>query len=80
MVEAIDLYRQREELSAEDRRRALLAARGDEVRYDPRTPVLGNPAGDVTVVEFFDYKSPSAANSIRSWRHCWPGIPTSTLC
>ena len=25
---------------------------------DPRSPVMGNPEGDVTVVEFFDYRCP----------------------
>lgn len=28
------------------------------VFYDPDAPVLGNPEGDVTVVEFFDYQCP----------------------
>jgi len=30
----------------------------DDVLYDPDQPVLGNPTGDVTVVEFFDYQCP----------------------
>jgi len=30
----------------------------DEVFTDPVTPVLGNPGGDVTIVEFFDYQCP----------------------
>jgi protein-disulfide isomerase len=30
----------------------------EEVFNDPGTPVLGNPAGDVSVVEFFDYHCP----------------------
>lgn len=29
-----------------------------DVLYDPDQPVLGNPGGDVTVVEFFDYQCP----------------------
>ncbi len=28
------------------------------VLYDPQAPVLGNPKGDVTVVEWFDYQCP----------------------
>lgn len=27
-----------------------------EVQYDPDIPVLGNPLGDVTIVEYFDYQ------------------------
>lgn len=38
------------------------AARGvslHEIAFDPALPVLGNPQGDVTIVEFFDYACPS---------------------
>ncbi len=58
VVEAIDLYHQREEANADNRQRALLAERDNELRFDTRSPILGNPNGDVTVVEFFDYKCP----------------------
>jgi protein-disulfide isomerase len=30
----------------------------DDVLFDPDQPVLGNPGGNVTVVEFFDYQCP----------------------
>lgn len=30
----------------------------DDVLFDPVNPVLGNPEGDVTIVEFFDYQCP----------------------
>ena len=29
-----------------------------DVFFDPDAPVLGNPKGDVTIVEFFDYQCP----------------------
>ncbi|MEI4485678.1 DsbA family protein [Frigidibacter sp. MR17.14] len=40
--------------------RMALAAEPDvrAVTHDPDAPVLGNPAGDVTIVEFFDYQCP----------------------
>ena len=37
---------------------AVLKARADEVFRDPDSPVGGNPNGDVTLVEFFDYNCP----------------------
>lgn len=30
----------------------------NELVHDPNAPVLGNPRGDVTIVEFFDYRCP----------------------
>jgi protein-disulfide isomerase len=36
-----------------------IAANSNQLFSDPRSPVVGNPSGDVTVVEFFDYHCPS---------------------
>jgi len=33
-------------------------AHREELERDPTSPVFGDPAGDVTVVEFFDYRCP----------------------
>lgn len=30
----------------------------DQILHDPDQPVLGNPQGDVTIVEYFDYQCP----------------------
>jgi len=35
----------------------------EEVFTDPVTPLLGNPDGDVTIVEFFDYQCPFCKSS-----------------
>lgn len=41
--------------SQQERQTAALAANKDELFNNERSPVLGNPKGDVTIVEFFDY-------------------------
>lgn len=40
----------------EERAQQALTARWNEVYHDPEAPVAGNPDGDVTLVEFFDYR------------------------
>ncbi len=40
----------------QERQKAALATHQQELLNDPASPVSGNPAGDVTVVEFFDYR------------------------
>ncbi|MGC1235263.1 MAG: DsbA family protein [Xanthobacteraceae bacterium] len=54
------LYRLQEKQDAEDAAagRAVLKAHAAEVFDDADSPVSGNPKGDVTVVEFFDYNCP----------------------
>src|SRR6266700_3811299 len=37
---------------------AVLRSRAEEIFRDPDSPVGGNPDGDVTLVEFFDYNCP----------------------
>jgi protein-disulfide isomerase len=36
-----------------------VAQQAQALLHDPRSPVLGNPAGDVTFIEFFDYACPT---------------------
>lgn len=38
--------------------RTAIAAKRDELLSDPSAPSAGNPTGDVTIVEFFDYRCP----------------------
>jgi protein-disulfide isomerase len=52
-LQALEAKRQAEEL---DRVKGVIAARQNELLNDPTSPVSGNPKGDVTVVEFFDYR------------------------
>lgn len=41
-----------------DAARAALAAHADALARSPDDPVIGNPRGDVTIVEFSDYRCP----------------------
>lgn len=58
IADAIEALRQKEDLAAEAAAKKVLAERKDEVFNDPDAPVLGNAKGDVTLVEFFDYRCP----------------------
>jgi protein-disulfide isomerase len=52
-LQALEAKREAEEKS---RQKAALATRQNELLNDPTSPVSGNPAGTVTLVEFFDYR------------------------
>jgi len=43
---------------AKEKAAAALTQRRQEVFNDPQSPVAGNPKGDVSLVEFFDYRCP----------------------
>ncbi len=58
IVEALETYQQRQNEAEAERRRAALIAHAKALNEDPLSPVLGNPQGDITVVEFFDYRCP----------------------
>lgn len=58
VLEAAMLMRQREEDARLSAQASVLERNRDTLLNDPNAPVLGNPDGDVTVVEFFDYNCP----------------------
>ncbi|MEM7490148.1 MAG: DsbA family protein [Pseudomonadota bacterium] len=58
VMEAVSVLQAREEAAAEAAARETLSANRDTLEQDPNAPVFGNPDGDVTVVEFFDYNCP----------------------
>ncbi len=58
VMEALQAYREKERLAEEQQAKKALTARADELNHDPNSIVFGNPEGDVTVVEFFDYHCP----------------------
>jgi len=58
IVEAMQGLQARQRAAEEGEGQTILAERGEEVFRDPASPVGGNPEGDVTLVEFFDYNCP----------------------
>jgi protein-disulfide isomerase len=58
ILEALQLIERREQASQGDEIKRLIVAWRDEIFHDPASPISGNPQGDVTVVEFFDYNCP----------------------
>ncbi|WP_135466756.1 DsbA family protein [Crenalkalicoccus roseus] len=54
--EAFEALRLAEAEAQEEARRAAIAAEAEALFRDPEAPVLGNPAGAVTLVEFFDIR------------------------
>ncbi|MDJ0608977.1 MAG: DsbA family protein [Kiloniellales bacterium] len=55
IVEAINVYQERQRVAAKERQQQAVVALQSALAEDPDAPVLGNPDGDVMVVEFFDY-------------------------
>lgn len=60
--QAIGVLRERREF--ERRARAAIADNGEALRAHPMSPVSGDPKGDVTVVEFFDYRCPHCKRAL----------------
>lgn len=55
IVEAVQILQQRQQAAQAEATKGVIAARADEIFRDPASPVGGNPEGDVSLVEFFDY-------------------------
>lgn len=55
VTQAVAILQERERVQQAQAARAALATHRDALLHPPHGPVLGNPDGDVTVVEFFDY-------------------------
>jgi protein-disulfide isomerase len=58
ILEAVDNYQKQQEKASAEKQAHALVDRRDELQRTPSDPVIGNPGGDVTVVEFFDYRCP----------------------
>jgi len=58
LMDAIAVLEQRAAVAEQQSVATVLQEQRDLIERDPNAPVLANPEGDVTVVEFFDYNCP----------------------
>ncbi|SMH51832.1 DsbA family protein [Azospirillum agricola] len=56
ILQAVEALQQREKVAEAERAKKALADNQKALTRNPADPVAGNPQGDVTVVEFFDYQ------------------------
>ncbi|MPZ31343.1 MAG: thioredoxin domain-containing protein [Rhodospirillales bacterium] len=75
IMEAVGRLEARSRAAEENEAQAALKSRADELFRDPASPVGGNPAGDVTMVEFFDYNCPYCRRVTGPMRETVAGDP-----
>lgn len=56
VMEALQTLQQRQELAKQEAQVEMVKAHHDQLVNDPESPIGGNPNGDVTIVEFMDYR------------------------
>jgi len=58
IMEAVRRFEAREQVREESETQQVLKARAEEILRDADSPVGGNPRGNVSLIEFFDYNCP----------------------
>lgn len=58
LAEAFEALQARQQAAEEEALKGAIAELGETLRNAPGDPVGGNPQGEITVVEFFDYNCP----------------------
>ena len=58
LIDAMQAAEDKLKSDAKDKATQALATHRQQVFNDPQSPIAGNPKGDVTLVEFFDYRCP----------------------
>lgn len=56
IIDSLQKYQDKQRAEQERAANEALETNKDKIYHNPMTPVTGNPKGDVTVVEFFDYQ------------------------
>jgi protein-disulfide isomerase len=68
VLQALQEIQRREAEATAERQRAAIAKHQQKLLDDPHTPIGGNPDGDVTLVEFFDYRCAYCRRVVASLR------------
>jgi protein-disulfide isomerase len=58
ILESVEKYQKQQEQASAQKQSQALVDRREELLHAAADPVIGNPNGDVTIVEFFDYRCP----------------------
>ena len=58
IMQSVSQFEARRRANEETEVQAIVKSRADEIFRDAAAPTSGNPQGDVTLVEFFDYNCP----------------------
>ncbi|MEX2201863.1 MAG: DsbA family protein [Dongiaceae bacterium] len=58
VVEALQAYEAQRLAAQQAKQQEMLTVLADQLFNNPLSPIAGNPDGDVTIVEFFDYNCP----------------------
>jgi protein-disulfide isomerase len=58
LIQSLQQAKQRQQERVAMAARSKIVAFRKDLLEDPNAPVLGNPKGDVTLIEFFDYRCP----------------------
>jgi protein-disulfide isomerase len=56
IYQALEELQKRQAEQQAEQQKQMLTSRKDDLVNDPATPIAGNPDGNVTLVEFFDYR------------------------
>lgn len=75
VVEALQAYDRQQKMEEINAMRDAVAAAHDAIFSDPASPVMGNPEGDVTLVEFADYSCPHCRNANAALRQVMAADP-----
>jgi protein-disulfide isomerase len=56
LEQSLQAMEAKREAEQKERQKVALKTKQDELLHDPASPVSGNPKGEITVIEFYDYR------------------------